>query len=156
VPPRPRLKEHIVAWLKSRRYHGSLDRVTTRVRTMADQFVVAIDDDHRVRQSIESLLESADYSPLVFASAKEFMKSGMLARTACLILDVRMPGMGGIELQHRIRSERPLLPIIFISAHWNSQSREQALGEGALDLLPKPFDAADLLELIRKALMHES
>jgi len=155
MTPQRKLKEHIVAWLRSRRYHGSLGRVTSRVRTMADQFVVAIDDDYRVRQSIESLLASADYSPLVFASAEEFLESGMLARTACLILDVRMPGIGGIELQHRIRSDRPLLPIIFISAHWNSQNRQEALGGGALNLLPKPFDAGDLLELIRKALVHE-
>ena len=70
----------------------------------------------------------------------------------CLITDVRMPGIGGIELQRRIRTERPKLPVIFISAHHDDETRQRALDEGAARFLYKPFDAGELLEAIRVAL----
>ena len=114
--------------------------------------VVAVDDDFRVRESIDSLVESAGYEPELFASGEEFLKSGTLALAACVITDVRMPGMDGIELQRRIRLERPTLPVIFISAHENAEIRQIALEEGAVDFLYKPFNAADLLEKVRTAL----
>ena len=113
--------------------------------------VVAIDDDFRVRESIESLLESAGYTPALFSSAEEFLHSGMLATATCVITDVRMPGMDGIELQRRIRLERPTLPVIFISARRDAEIRQQALDEGAAEFLYKPFDAANLLVLIQAA-----
>ena len=116
------------------------------------QFVVAVDDDFRVRESIESLVESAGYAPLMFSSAEEFLKSGTLVRAMCLITDVRMPGINGIELQRRIRMERPKLPVIFISAHHDDETRQRALDEGAASFLYKPFDAGDLLEAIRVAM----
>jgi FixJ family two-component response regulator len=116
--------------------------------------VVGVDDDFRVRESIESLVESAGYTPRVFASAEEFLKSGTLARATCLITDVRMPGMDGIELQRRIRLERPRLPVIFISAHYDEETRQRALDDGAVGFLCKPFDALDLLEAIQSALIH--
>jgi FixJ family two-component response regulator len=114
--------------------------------------VVAVDDDFRVRESIQSLVESAGYAPQLFSSGEEFLRSGALAVAACVITDLRMPGMDGIELQRRIRSERPTLPVIFISAHENAETRRIALNEGAVSFLYKPFDAADLLEKIRAAL----
>jgi len=114
--------------------------------------VVAVDDDFRVRESIESLVESAGYAPQLFSTAEEFLKSGTLAVAACVITDVRMPGMDGIELQRHIRIERPTLPVIFISAHDNSETRQLALNEGAVSFLHKPFDAADLLRKIQSAL----
>ena len=114
--------------------------------------VVAVDDDFRVRESIQSLVESAGYAPQLFSSAEEFLNSGTLAIAACVVTDVRMPGMDGIELQRRIRLERPTLPVIFISAFDHSESRTTALNEGAINFLYKPFDAADLLENIRTAL----
>lgn len=114
--------------------------------------VVAVDDDFRVRESIESLVESVGYSPQLFSSAEEFLRSGSLAVAACVITDVRMPGMDGIELQRRIRLERPTLPVIFISAHDNPTTREIALNEGAVNFLYKPFKAADLLDKIHIAL----
>ena len=117
--------------------------------------VAAVDDDFRVRESIESLLESAGYAPLVFSSAEEFLQSGTLAEAACLIADVRMPGMDGIELQRRIRLERPQLPVIFISAHHDDAIRQRALRGGAVDFLYKPFDGEDLLRAIGRA-MSES
>jgi len=101
---------------------------------------------------MESLLESAGYAPVVFSSAEEFLESGTLATATCVITDVRMPGMDGIELQRRIRLERPMLPVILISAHHNAEVRQTALNQGATDFLYKPFDAADLLNVIQSAL----
>jgi FixJ family two-component response regulator len=116
--------------------------------------VAAVDDDFRVRESIKSLLESAGYAPLVFSSAEEFLQSGMLAVATCVITDVRMPGMDGIELQRRIRLERPTLPVILISAHYNAEVRQTAVDEGAVDVLYKPFDATDLLKIIHSVLTN--
>jgi FixJ family two-component response regulator len=118
------------------------------------QFVVAVDDDFRVRESIQSLVESAGYAPLLFSSAEEFLDSGTLLGAMCLITDVRMPGINGIELQRRIRTERPKLPVIFISAHNDDETRQRALDEGAASFLYKPFDAEELLEAIRVAVTN--
>jgi FixJ family two-component response regulator len=113
--------------------------------------VAAVDDDFRVRESIESLLASAGYAPVLFSSAEEFLGSGTLAVATCVISDVRMPGMDGIELQRRIRLERPALPVILISARHNDEIRQKAIDDGALDFLYKPFDAAELLKIIQSA-----
>jgi FixJ family two-component response regulator len=114
--------------------------------------VIGVDDDFRVRESIESLVESAGYAPMLFSSAEEFLQSGMLSGATCLITDVRMPGMDGIELQRHIRLHRPKLPVIFISGHNDDEIRRKALDGGAVDFLYKPFDAADLLEVIHMVL----
>ena len=116
------------------------------------QLVVGVDDDFRVRESVGRLVESAGYAHLVFSSAEEFLQSGTLAIANCLVTDVRMPGMNGIELQRRIRLERPYLPVIFISAHQYDEARERALAEGAISFLYKPFDAAELLRTIEATL----
>src|SRR5216683_4531493 len=108
---------------------------------VAKHIVVGVDDDFRVRESIESLVESAGFAPLVFSSAEAFLQSGKLNEAICLITDVRMPGMDGIELQRRVRLERPKLPIIFISAHFDVEIRQRALDGGAVDFMYKPFDA---------------
>jgi len=124
---------------------------------MADDIipiVAAVDDDFRIRESIKSLLESAGYAPAMFSSAEEFLLSGTLAVATCVISDVRMPGMDGIELQRRIRLQRPTLPVILISAHHNAEVRQTAIDEGAVDFLYKPFDAADLLKIIQSALTN--
>jgi FixJ family two-component response regulator len=118
--------------------------------------VAAVDDDFRIRESITSLLESAGYQPVMFSSAEEFLGSGTLAAATCVITDVRMPGMGGIELQRRIRLERPALPVILMSAHHNAEIRQLAIDEGALDFLYKPFDAADLLKSVQSALIRNT
>ncbi len=126
---------------------------------MADEvipIVAAVDDDFRIRESIKSLLESAGYAPLVFSSAEEFLRSGTLATATCVISDVRMPGMDGIELQRRIRLERPALPVILISAHYNPEVRQKAIDEGAVDFLYKPFDATDLLKIVQSAVTKAS
>jgi FixJ family two-component response regulator len=120
--------------------------------TGAIHIVVAVDDDFRVRESLESLVESAGYEPVVFSSAEDFLQSGTLTAATCVITDVRMPGMDGIELQRRIRLVRPELPVIFISAHNNTETRQKALDEGAVNFLYKPFNATELLAAIQAAL----
>ena len=110
--------------------------------------VAAVDDDDRVRASIQSVLESAGYEAVVFASAEAFLASGVLRQATCLLADVRLPGMDGLELQRRIRRARPQLPIIFITTHDDEHIRQQALQDGAVDFQVKLFDAAQLLDSI--------
>jgi FixJ family two-component response regulator len=116
--------------------------------------VAGVDDDFRIRESIESLLESVGYAPVLFSSGEEFLQSGTLYRAICVVTDVRMPGMDGIELQRRIKAQRPKLPVIFISAHYDDETRSRALHEGAAGFLYKPFDTAELLDTIQAALSN--
>lgn len=117
----------------------------------AKHLVVGVDDDFRVRESIARLTESAGYASLVFPSAEALLESGTLAGTACLITDVRMPGMDGLELQRHVKTGYPRLPVILISAHVDDEVRRHALDEGAVDFLYKPFDGEELLRLINRA-----
>jgi FixJ family two-component response regulator len=114
--------------------------------------VVVVDDDPRVRESLESLIESSGLTARVFSHAEDFLRGGHLAATNCLITDVRMPGMDGLELQRRVRLVRPELPIIFITAHHDDQVERSALAEGAAFFIRKPFDAGELLRATRTAL----
>jgi FixJ family two-component response regulator len=118
----------------------------------ARHIVAAVDDDFRVRESIESLVASAGHTPLVFASAEEFLQSEAPSSAICLITDVRMPGIDGLELQRRVRLQYPRLPVILITAHYDNEIRQRALNQGAAGFLYKPFDAADLLSAIELAL----
>ena len=114
-----------------------------------------IDDDRSLVQSIIGLLESLGYAATGFASAEDFLKSPDLHRSACLILDVHMPAMGGLELQRRLLSENNRTPIIFITANGGQDIAAEALRRGAVALLRKPFDQASLLEALRSALMED-
>lgn len=97
----------------------------------AKPVVAVVDDDPRVRESLESLIESAGFTARVFSLGEDFLRGGHLAVTSCLITDVRMPGMDGLNLQRRIRLARPDLPIIFISAHDDDEVEHSALAQGA-------------------------
>ena len=114
--------------------------------------VAIVDDDRRVLDSLAMLMESAGYTPQSFTSAEQFLQSPALAAAACVIADVRMPGLDGLELQRRIRLVRPELPVVFISAHGDDVVRDQALRDGATAFFDKPFDGAALLTAITKAL----
>ncbi|WP_158790319.1 response regulator [Granulicella sp. L60] len=120
---------------------------------LSKHLVVGVDDDYGVRESVKNLVASAGYTPKVFSSGEEFLQAGILATTSCLISDLRMPGMDGIELQRRVRLRRPDLPVIFISAQYDEKSRQRALEGGAICFLCKPFDVLQLLETIYKAVM---
>jgi FixJ family two-component response regulator len=116
------------------------------------QIVVGVDDDIRIRESIASLVESAGFAALVFPSAEEFLRSGKVTEVSCVITDVRMPGMDGIELHRRVRFDRPRLPVIFISGHHDDEIRRKALDGGAFAFMYKPFDPGDLLAAVNHAM----
>jgi FixJ family two-component response regulator len=116
------------------------------------QFIVAvIDDDHRVLESLESLLESVGHLPRVFPSAEAFLESGGLSEADCLISDIGMPGMNGFELQRLAQAERPELPVILITGR-PEETSQFAIQQGALCLLHKPFNGQELLAAIGAAL----
>jgi FixJ family two-component response regulator len=119
---------------------------------VTEPVVIGVDDDVRVRESIARLAKSAGYAAVMFPSAEALFASGALDRADCLITDVRMPGMNGLELQQLVKAEHPNLPVILISAHMDEQVRQHALREGAAGFLYKPFDGEDLLRLVQKAL----
>jgi FixJ family two-component response regulator len=116
--------------------------------------VAAVDDDRRVRESVQSVLESAGYDARAFESGEAFLESGVLSSVACVIVDVRLPGIDGVELQSRIRRDRPDLPIVFVTAHDDDDVRRRAMREGAVAFMVKPFDGGELLEHIARA-THE-
>jgi FixJ family two-component response regulator len=110
-----------------------------------------VDDDESIREAVESLVKSVGYRAEPFATAEEFLNSDHRQDTACLILDVRMPGMSGLELQHQLAAANWSIPIIFITAHDDERARAQALRAGAVDFLRKPFSEEALLNGVRSA-----
>src|SRR6267154_4304010 len=114
--------------------------------------VAIVDDDDSMRSALQGLLKSVGLRSQAFASAEEFLKSGQQQQTACLIADIRMPGMSGLELQAKLNAERCRIPTIFITAHGDTKMRMQALRAGAVEFLAKPFDDEVLLESVRAAL----
>ena len=116
------------------------------------KLVAIVDDDDSVRGTLQELLRSAGFSSRAFESAEAFLGSGHQQEAACLITDIRMPGMSGLELQAKLNAERCRIPTIFITAHGDEEMRFQALREGAVEFLPKPFDDEVLIETIRAAL----
>jgi FixJ family two-component response regulator len=114
-----------------------------------------VDDDDSVRESLQCLIRSFGFAAEVFALAEEFLKSNHLRDTRCLILDVRMPGMNGIELQRRLVVGHREIPVIFITAHGDDAARSQALRDGAVAYLLKPFTEEELLSAIHAALKFE-
>jgi FixJ family two-component response regulator len=116
------------------------------------QLVAIVDDDDSVRIALEGLLRSAGLTAQAFESAEEFIKSGQQRQTACLISDIRMPGMSGLELQAKLNAEHCTIPIVFITAHGDAKMRMQALRAGAVEFLAKPFDDEALLDSVRAAL----
>jgi len=118
--------------------------------------IAIIDDDTSVRRSLKRLIASFGLSVKGFGSAEEFLQSGHLHDAKCLVLDVRLPGMSGVECQQRLAGEGPRIPIVFITAHGDEATREQALEDGAVDFLFKPVDQNALLNAIRSALGFQS
>jgi FixJ family two-component response regulator len=116
------------------------------------RLVVIVDDDELVRDSLTGLMKAAGFPALTFASAEDFLNSGEQANTACLIADIRMPGMSGLELQSRLSGDNLRIPIIFITAQGDEKMRMRALRAGAVEFLAKPFDDDVLLDSVRAAL----
>jgi FixJ family two-component response regulator len=117
-----------------------------------NKVIAIVDDDEAVRVALAGLLKSAGLTARAFESAEKFIESGQQLHTACLITDIRMPGMSGIELQAKLNAEHCRIPIVFITAHGDTQMRMHALRAGAVEFLAKPFNDEVLLETVRAAL----
>jgi FixJ family two-component response regulator len=114
--------------------------------------IVVVDDDPRIRESLESLIESVGMKARAFPLADDFLHGDLLSAASCLVTDVRMPGMNGLDLQRRVRLERPELPVIFITAHYDDKIEQCAVAQGAAFFVRKPLDADELLRAIKLAL----
>jgi FixJ family two-component response regulator len=115
-------------------------------------FVAIVDDDDLMRNAVRGLLRAVGLPARAFASAEEFLRSGEQHHTACLIADIRMPGMSGLDLQAKLNAEQIRLPTIFMTAHGDEHMRRQALRAGAIEFLTKPFNDEILLESVRAPL----
>jgi FixJ family two-component response regulator len=116
------------------------------------KMVAIVDDDDLMRTALQGLLKSAGLPAQAFPSAEEFLRSGHQHDTACLITDIRMPGMSGLELQAQLNADRCRIPTIFITAHGDAKMRMQAMRAGAVEFMAKPFDDEALLESVRAAM----
>lgn len=114
--------------------------------------VAVVDDDESFRGALQRLLKSAGFSVRLFASAEDFLTSGQQHDTGCLITDIRMPGMSGLELQSKLNADHCPIPTIFITAHGDEGMRLQAMRGGAVKFLSKTFEGEALLEAVRVAL----
>ncbi len=116
------------------------------------KLVAIVDDDELMRDALRGQLTAVGLPAQEFASAEEFLESGQRHQTACLIADIRMPGISGLELQAKLNADRCRIPIIFITAHGDEKMRMQAMRAGAVEFLAKPFDDEALLDSVRAAL----
>jgi FixJ family two-component response regulator len=114
--------------------------------------ISVVDDDESMREAMGGLMKSLGYTAEAFASAEEFLNSHQLSRTSCLIADVQMPGMTGLELHRHLVATGKTIPTILITAYPDDGVRERALGDGVVCYLSKPFDENDLLTCIRSSL----
>lgn len=117
-----------------------------------DTLISVVDDDESIRDSTRMLLRSAGYEVATFESGELFLKSDAVIFTGCLILDIRMPGMNGLELQRLLNLSDAGVPIIFVTADYDGNGRQLAMDAGARDFLEKPYVASELLAAIRTAL----
>ena len=117
-----------------------------------EAMISVIDDDPLVRDATADLINSLGYSALVFESAEQFLDSGQVTNTSCLITDLHLPGLSGIELQSQLRVEGYRTPVIFITGFPEPRFRERAMTTGAVAFLVKPFDEADLVSSLQIAL----
>src|ERR1700675_2330558 len=115
------------------------------------KLIAIIDDDEAMQDSLRDLIEAAGLEARCFGSAEEFLESDLHRKAGCLILDIRMPTMSGLQLQARLKEEECNVPIIFITAHGDARMRIQAMREGAVEFLAKPFDHQLLLKRVRAA-----
>lgn len=113
--------------------------------------ITIVDDDESIREALRRLFRSFGFDVATFSSAEEFLDSGDLQASACLILDLRMPGISGLELQSRLVSDNRQVPIVFLTGHDDEQARAQAFEAGAIDFLSKPFTEESLMQSVRLA-----
>ena len=114
--------------------------------------ITIVEDDASVREAMENLMKAIGYQTVAFESGEAFLDSSATVETACLILDIRMPGMNGLDLQRRLGLSGNRTPIVFVTAHWDDDARRRALQAGAVAFLLKPVSEADLLGAVSVAL----
>jgi len=122
------------------------------MKSTPDPLISIVDDDDSVRQALKSLIDSVGFRAEVFGSGEEFLNSAYVLQTDCLIADVRMPGMTGLELQDRLNAAGSNISIVFISAHDDNEARNRGLRAGAIAFLQKPFSEDSLLGAISAGL----
>jgi FixJ family two-component response regulator len=127
----------------------------SQTKQAGDSMIIIVDDDEAVRESLVSLVRSAGWKAAAFASATEFLAGAMPAVPACLLLDIRMPGVSGLDLQRELATATRQIPIIFITGHGDIPMTVRAMRAGALEFLTKPFNDDKLLEAIRLALERD-
>lgn len=118
---------------------------------VTSQIVAIVDDDPRVRTSVADLLQSADFAIRTFSSAENFLDSGDQQAIGCLIVDIRMPEMNGLELLEKMKHEQPDLPVVIVTGYRDDDMRDRALGEGAAGFFYKPFSDVELSGVINNA-----
>ena len=123
-----------------------------RMAPTAIPLVAIVDDDELFRRSIERFVRSAGFNVATFASAEDFLDSADLDRATCAILDMRLPGMNGLDLQQRLIARPTPIPIVFVSAHEEAAMRAMALRAGAIAFLKKPFDNSTLLDALNRSI----
>ena len=134
---------------------GKTDQTTWSSRHARGQtfkLIAIIDDDESMQDSLRDLIESAGLVARCFGSAEEFVEYDLHGEVGCLIADIQMPGMSGLELQARLKEEQYNIPIIFIASNGGGRMRIQAMREGAVEFLAKPLDYQLLLQTVRAAL----
>jgi FixJ family two-component response regulator len=135
----------VPARLESKRAQGDTD-------LSKEPVISIIDDDPLVRDGIGDLVASLGYRCLTFASSEEFLESSQLSNTVCLITDLHMPGLNGLELQEHLLQKGYCMPVIFVTAFPDGKSRERALRAGAIAYLSKPFEESSLISAVGSAL----
>ena len=122
---------------------------------MTANLIAVVDDDAAVRRTTARLIEAFGFRAAAFESADSFLRSDQVSETSCLVADVEMPGMNGLELQSHLAAAGHSIPIIFITAYDRKESRQRAMQAGAIAFLTKPFREELLLQTIRAALRHD-
>jgi len=123
--------------------------------TKQDAIVFVVDDDLSLRETLRCLIESAGYCVQTFGSAEEFLDANASDAPTCLVLDVRLPGANGLDLQHELGKRGSQLPIIFITGFGDIEMSVQAMKAGAVEFLAKPFRSEDLLDAVRRAVERD-
>jgi FixJ family two-component response regulator len=125
------------------------------IKELHEPLVFVVDDDASMREALSSLIRSAGLRVATFSSGKEFLQQEPPGVPACLVLDVRLPGMSGMELQRELKAANNPIPIVFITGHGDIPMSVRAMKAGAVEFLPKPFSDQDLLDAIQQAIKHD-
>lgn len=136
----------------SNQVHGSCPRAIMNKNQEKQPTVFIVDDDPAIRFAMQALMDSVNIEHEIFPSGDDFLESAAEQRAGCLVLDIRMPGLGGLELQEELLKRGSTLPIIFITGHGDVPMAVDAMQKGAVDFIQKPFRDQDLLDRIREAL----